>query len=47
VPLHALSRVIEELFGSIAAALRHTPHYADAILYGIGDRAGCAKSLPS
>jgi hypothetical protein len=46
VPLHALSGVIEEFFGSVAAALRHTPRYADAILYGIGDCAGCARGLP-
>jgi hypothetical protein len=47
VPLHALSRVGEELFGSIAAALRHTPHHADAILYGIGDPLVARKACPA
>jgi hypothetical protein len=44
VALDALSRVIQEFFGSIAALFRGTPHYSHAILYQIGDRAGCTRS---
>jgi hypothetical protein len=44
VSLDALSRVIQEFFGSIAALFRGTPHYSHAILYQIGDRAGCTRS---
>jgi hypothetical protein len=47
VPLHALTCVIQEFFGNIAASLSGTSHYSDAVLYGIGDRAGCARGLPS
>jgi hypothetical protein len=44
VALDALSRVIQEFFGSIAALFRGTPHCSHAILYQIGDRAGCTRS---
>jgi hypothetical protein len=44
VSLDALSCVIQEFFGSIAALFCGTPHYSHAILYQIGDRAGCTRS---
>jgi hypothetical protein len=44
VALDALSRVIQEFFGSIAALFRGTPHYSHAILYQIGNRVGCTRS---
>jgi len=44
VSLDALSCVIQEFFGSIAALFCGTPHYSHAILYRIGDRAGCTRS---
>jgi hypothetical protein len=47
VALDTLSRIIQEFFGSIAALFRGTPHYSHAILYQIGDRAGCTRSLVS
>ena len=42
--LEALSRVIQELFGSITALLGGTPHYAHTILDRVGYRTGCAGS---
>lgn len=43
--LKALSCVIEEFLSSLAALLCCTPHYPDAILYRVGNRTGCTRSL--
>jgi hypothetical protein len=40
VSLDALSRVIQEFVGNIAATLCDTPCYTQAFLYSIGNRAG-------
>ncbi len=45
--LDALSRVIQEFFGSIAALFCGTPDYFYAILYCAGNRIGCTRSLVS
>ncbi|SPF41902.1 hypothetical protein SBA1_400047 [Candidatus Sulfotelmatobacter kueseliae] len=45
--LDALSCVDQEFFGDIAALFCDTPHYSDAILYCIGNRTGCTRSLVS
>jgi hypothetical protein len=45
--LEATSCVIQELFGSVTTVLRGMSHYPHAILYRIGNRAGCARSLVS
>jgi hypothetical protein len=42
VSLEALSCVIQDLFGSIAALLCGPPHHSYAILDRIGNRTGCA-----
>jgi hypothetical protein len=42
--LEALSRVIQELFSSIAALLGGTSHYAHTILDRVSYRTGCAGS---
>jgi hypothetical protein len=42
VSLQALSCVIQDFFGSIAALLCGTPHYSHAILDRVGNRTGCA-----
>jgi hypothetical protein len=47
VSLHAMSCLIQEFFGSIATLFRDTPHDSYAILYRIGNRACCARSLAS
>jgi hypothetical protein len=47
VSLDALSCVIQEFFGSIAALFCGTPHYSYAVLYCIGNRAGCTRGLVS
>jgi hypothetical protein len=47
VPLEALSCVIQEFFGSIAALFCGTPHYSYAVLYCVGNRTGCTRSLVS
>jgi hypothetical protein len=47
VPLHAMSCLIQEFFGSIATLLRGTPQDSYAILYRIGNRACCTRSLVS
>jgi len=47
VSLNALSCVIQEFFGSIAALFCGTPRYSYAIVDCIGNRAGCARSLVS
>jgi hypothetical protein len=44
VTLDALSCVIQEFLGSIAALFCGTPHYSHAIFYRIGDSAGCTRS---
>jgi hypothetical protein len=44
VSLDTLSRVIQEFFGSIATLFCGTSRYSHAILYRIGDRAGCTRS---
>jgi hypothetical protein len=43
--MDALSCVIQELFGSITALLYSPAHYFCAIVYSIGNRAGCTRSL--
>jgi hypothetical protein len=45
MPLESLRRVIQELFGSIPALFRGTPHNTHTILDRIRDRTGCAGSL--
>jgi hypothetical protein len=45
VSLDALSCVIQEFFRGVAAPFCGTPHDSDPILDGIGNRAGCARSL--
>jgi hypothetical protein len=45
VSLDTLSCVIQEFFGSIAALLCGPPHYSHSIVYRIGYRTGCARSL--
>jgi len=45
VSLEALSCVIQEFFRNITALLHGTPHYSQAILKRIGNRAGCTRSL--
>jgi hypothetical protein len=47
VSLDALSRVVQEFFGSIAATLCGTPRYTQAVLYCIGNRAGGTRCLVS
>jgi hypothetical protein len=47
VSLEALSCVIQEFFGSIATLFCGTSHYSYAILYCIGNRTGCTRSLVS
>jgi len=47
VSLDALSCVIQEFFGSIAALFCGTPQYSYAILDRIGNRTGCTRSLVS
>jgi hypothetical protein len=47
VSLDALGRIIQEFFGSIAATLCGTPRYTQAVLYCIGNSAGCARCLVS
>jgi hypothetical protein len=47
VSLEALSCVIQKTFGSIAALFCGAPHYSYAILYCIGNRSGCTRSLVS
>jgi hypothetical protein len=42
VSLEALSCVIQDFFGSIAALLCDTPYCSDSIPYRIGNCAGCA-----
>jgi hypothetical protein len=44
VSLKALSRVVQELFGSITALLAGTPHYTHTIVDRIAYRTGCAGS---
>jgi hypothetical protein len=45
VTLDAFGGIIQEFFGSIAAPFRGAPHYSHAILYCVGNRTGCARSL--
>jgi hypothetical protein len=40
-----MSRVIQDLLAGIAGTLRGTPHCSCAILYRVGKRARCARSL--
>jgi hypothetical protein len=47
VSLDALSCVIQEFFGSIAALFRSAPRHSHAFLNCVSDRAGCARSLVS
>jgi hypothetical protein len=47
MPLEAMSRLIQEFFPSIATLLRSMLHGSYAILYRIGNRACCARSLVS
>jgi hypothetical protein len=47
MPLEALSCVIQEFFGCIAALFCGTPYYSYAILYGVGNRTARARSLVS
>ncbi|MGB0066147.1 MAG: hypothetical protein WBP85_17020 [Terracidiphilus sp.] len=47
VPLEAMGRFIQEFFPGIATLLRRMPHGPYAILYRIGNRVGCARSLVS
>jgi hypothetical protein len=42
-----MSCLIQEFFGSVATLLRGVPRYPHAILYRIGNRACCARSLVS
>ncbi|MGA7892923.1 MAG: hypothetical protein WCA49_06850 [Candidatus Sulfotelmatobacter sp.] len=47
VPLEALSCVIQEFLGGITALLCRTPHNSHTVLYRVGYRTGCARSLAS
>jgi hypothetical protein len=47
VSLEATSCLIQEFFAGIATLLRDMPHDSHAILYRIGNRACCARSLVS
>jgi len=47
VSLEALCCVIQKFFGCIAALFCAAPHYSYAILYCIGNRSGCTRSLVS
>jgi hypothetical protein len=44
--LETLIRVVQEFFGSITALLRGTLHHSHPVLDRIGNRVGCARSLP-
>jgi len=45
MPLKTMSCIIQDCFPSIATFLRGMPRGAYAILYRIGNRARCARSL--
>jgi hypothetical protein len=45
VPLKAMSCLIQDFFARIAALLRGMPHGSYAILYRVGNGAGCARGL--
>jgi hypothetical protein len=47
MPLEAMGCLIQEFFPRIATLLRGMPHGSYAILYRIGNRACCARSLVS
>ncbi len=45
--MDAVSCVVHEFFGNIAALLCGTPHYSHAILDCVGNCTGCTRSLVS
>jgi hypothetical protein len=47
VPLKTMSGIVQDCFAGIAALLRGMPHGSYAILYRVGNRACCARSLVS
>jgi hypothetical protein len=47
VPLKTMRCIIQDFFASVAALLRGLPHGSYAILYRVGNRVCCARSLVS